>query len=276
MNRIATRAETNRILKKYNFKIKRKYGQNFLIAPKIPEKIANCGFIDKETTVLEIGPGLGALTQFLLEKAKKVICFEVDEELIPILKEELKEYKNFELKHQDFMKVDLETLEIEEKTIIVTNLPYCLTSDILVKCLNINKKIDIIAMVQKEVAKRILSSSGGKDENELTLCSKYLATTQKIIEVSKNDFFPRPKVDSTVLFFEKKENINSSAFLEIIRVLYSQRRKTLFNNLEKIIEDQEERKNVLTNLNIDSNKRIGELKETELTELIKNLIRRRK
>ena len=175
--------------------------------------------IDKETLVIEIGPGVGALTQCLLEKVKKVICYEIDETLIPILKEVFKEYDSLEVINKDFLKVDLEKevdLTSYKKVVVASNLPYYITSEILIKLFVMDYPFSIAAMMQKEVAKRIIKSNGGKDENELTLCSKYFTTYKLIKEVSKNDFFPKPNVDSSVLLFTQQIYTNLADNVKLV------------------------------------------------------------
>jgi len=269
MDRIATIKRTKEILDKYNFRLTKKYGQNFMIVSKVPLLLASHPCLDKDTTVIEVGPGVGALTQCLLEKVKKVICYEIDSRLIPILENELKEYPNLEIHNQDFLEVDLNQFK-EEKLVIVSNLPYYLTSEIIIKALSTPKKIDVLVMMQKEVAKRILGAKGGKEENELTLYSKYFANISKVTDVSKNDFFPRPNVDSTALFFKKKD-VNGDKFVKGIGVIFAQRRKTIYNNLKQYYQDETKAKKVLGDLNVEPNKRVEELEWETILELIDKL-----
>ena len=269
MDRIATIKRTKEILDKYQFRMKKNYGQNFMIVPKVPLLIANHPVLDKDATVIEVGPGVGALTQCLLEKVKRVVCYEIDKELIPILENELSEYPNLEIHNQDFLKVNLEDFK-DEKIVIVSNLPYYLTSEIIIKALSTSKKMDVIAMMQKEVAKRILTASGGKEENELTLYSKYFAEVTKLTDVSKNDFFPRPNVDSMVLIFRKKD-VPSEKFVNGIKVIFSQRRKTIYNNLKQYLNDEQRVLSLLDELNIEKNKRVEELDWETILKLIDKL-----
>lgn len=278
MERIATVKKTSEILSSFSFFMKKNYGQNFLISPNVPSYISEHSNIDKETLVIEIGPGVGALTQFLLEKAKKVICYEIDKDLIPILKEVLKEYDNLEVINRDILKVDLEK-EINfneyKNVVIASNLPYYITSEILIKLFKIDYPFTIVAMMQKEVAKRILKSDGGKDENELTLCSKYFTDYKLLKEVSKNDFFPRPKIDSTVLIFKKKENVlNGVDFINFINVLYEQRRKTIWNNLKGLFETKEEMEIYLEKLQIEKATRVEELSFETIAKMFIEYIQR--
>lgn len=275
MDRIATVKKTSEILRSFSFSMKKNYGQNFLVVPTVPLDIVNKIDIDKETLVIEIGPGVGALTQCLLEKAKKVICYEIDETLIPILKEVFKDYDSLEVINKDFLKVDLEKevdLTSYKKVVVASNLPYYITSEILIKLFVMDYPFSIAAMMQKEVAKRIVKSNGGKDENELTLCSKYFTTYKLIKEVSKNDFFPKPNVDSSVLLFNKKDNIKDrQKFVNVIKVLFSQRRKTIYNNLEPLFDDNSEIEKFLNRLNIDKLTRVEDLSFNKIVEIVENI-----
>jgi len=231
--RIATVDVTRSILEKYQINPKNRYGQNFLVVPTIPSLVSELDEINNNSLVIEIGPGLGSLTQFLLEKAKKVICYEIDTQLADILKDTLKDYDNLEIVNQDFLSVDINTLDIKgyDNVVFVSNLPYYITSEILIKLLQAPLKFNIIAMMQKEVARRILDK---KDLNELVIYSHLFSNISKVTEVSKNDFFPKPNVDSTILRFEKKDILNKDQYIGIINSLFKQRRKTIFNNLKEI------------------------------------------
>jgi len=236
-DRIATVDATRSILEKYQINPKNRYGQNFLVVPTIPSLISSFDDINSNSLVIEIGPGLGSLTQYLLEKAKKVICYEIDTQLASILKESLSDYSNLEIINKDFLIVDLDSIEYDkyDNVVFVSNLPYYITSEILIKLLSYKKTFKIIAMMQKEVAHRILNK---EDLNELVIYSHLFSNVSKITEVSKNDFFPKPNVDSTVLRFDCLDLEDKYKYFGIINSLYSQRRKTIFNNL-KIINGKE-------------------------------------
>lgn len=270
-DRIATVKKTSEILGNFSVHAKKNFGQNFMVSPVIPERIANHPKITANTLVIEVGPGLGALTEFLLEKAKKVICYEIDKTLIPVLNDNFKDKNNFEIINADFLKVNIDEIQMEDysNVIVVSNLPYYITSEILIKILSSTLKIDIIAMMQKEVAQRILKAKGG-EENELSLASKYYSNVSKWCEVSKNDFFPKPHIDSTVLFFEKKEIDKKIDFMKWIRILMNQRRKTISNNLKGIISDKI-RDDIYTSLNISPIARIDELSYGTIVDLIMKL-----
>lgn len=275
MERIATVKKTSEILRDFSFSMKKSFGQNFLVVPRVPEYIANNIGIDEETLVIEIGPGVGALTDFLLDKAKKVICYEIDKDLIPILKEVFKDKTNLEVVHKDFLKVDL-SKEINfneyKKVVVASNLPYYITSEILIRLFKEEFPFVIAAMMQKEVAHRILKSKGGKDENELTLCAKYFTDFSLLKEVSKNDFFPKPKVDSTVLLFKKKEGVTKrEEYIKLIKTLYAQRRKTIWNNLKDFVNSKEELETKLNKLNIEKTTRVEELEFNDILRLLEEV-----
>ncbi len=267
-DRIATVKKTTEIIHNFSISAKKNFGQNFMIAPQVPDIISQNNSITKNTLIIEIGPGVGALTQFLLERAKKVICYEIDEDLIPVLAETLSAYPNLEVINKDFLKVDLAEIDLKEYSnlVVVSNLPYYITSELLIKLLTDGRKYTIIAMMQKEVAQRILKGVGS-DENELTVYAKYFSVVSKVVEVSKNDFFPRPNVNSTVLCFEKKDVNDGEDFIRGIKVLFAQRRKTIANNLKDYLSE-EEKQNVFKQCNLSSLARIDELNWAELINLV--------
>jgi 16S rRNA (adenine1518-N6/adenine1519-N6)-dimethyltransferase len=231
---------TRRILEKYQLKIHKSFGQNFLIDENILRKIVQESKTDKETGVIEIGPGIGALTEFLLLASKKVLAFEIDENLVKVLGSELAEYDNFKLVNKDFLKVnlqrDLSYLDDCKRVIVVSNLPYYITTPIIFKFLETENRIqEYYFMMQKEVGERLTSNPNSKDYGSLTVLVKYKTETKIVITVSKNSFFPKPNVDSVVLSLKRREidlGINNEAdFQKFIRVSFSQRRKTLVNNI---------------------------------------------
>ena len=165
---IASISKVNEILRKYDLNAKKRLGQNFLIDSNVVRKIVETAGVNKNTGVIEIGPGLGSLTQYLLEKSKKVICYEIDTALSNILKETLKDYSNLEIINQDFLKVDINSIDTSSysNVIFISNLPYYLTSEILIKLFNSRFNCSVIAMMQKEVANRI-KNANGKDINDV-------------------------------------------------------------------------------------------------------------
>ena len=265
--RIATYSRTFSILKKYEKFAKKNFGQNFIIDFNIIDKIVDAAEVDKDTGVIEIGPGIGALTEGLLLKAKRVVAFEIDTSLLEVLNEELKEFDNLTVINQDFLKINID--EVVDKyfkdcsrVIIVSNLPYYITTPILIKIFEESTKIEsITAMMQKEVGLRICAQKGGKEYNNLSILSSYYSDCKIALHVSKNIFTPRPNVDSCVVkFVLNKKNVNvkdEKLFLRVLRSSFAMRRKKLLNNLEEYGKDKV--KNILSELEINENIRAEEL-----------------
>ena len=246
----------------HNFRIKKHYGQNFLSDHSIVVKIAELSNIKDDTVVVEIGPGMGALTEELVKRAKKVIAFEIDTDVIPILKENLSSYSNYEIINQDILKANLSMInEMEDECISVSNLPYYITSPIidlfLKRMVNVKKGI---YMIQKEVADRICASVGTKDYNSFSILVQYYAHCKKILSVPRICFTPMPNVDSVVIELEKYEREykpdNESIFVKVVEGSFKERRKTLVNNLSSSLNLSKEKiKNILESLNINENAR---------------------
>lgn len=231
---------TIEILKKYNFVFQKKYGQNFLIDTHVLEKIVRAASISKDDLVLEIGPGIGTLTQYLCENAGHVVAVEIDDMLIPILGETLGAYDNIEIIHNDILKVDVNEIveKYPEKNIkVVANLPYYITTPIIMGLFESGVPIDSITiMVQKEVAERMQALPGTKDYGALTLAVQYYADAKIMANVPPNCFMPRPAVGSAVINLtkhkEKRVDVcNEEMMFRIIRASFNQRRKTLINGL---------------------------------------------
>lgn len=241
MQKIGTVEGTKAVLNKYPFVFQKKFGQNFLIDPRILDKIIGAADITKDDCVLEIGPGIGSVTQQLIEHAGKVISIEIDKQLIPILEEQFGECENFRLVHNDVLKVDLAKLIQEEspnkKIKVVANLPYYITTPIIMALLEHNLPIEsITVMVQKEVADRLASGPGSKQYGAITVAMNYYCTTSLVTDVPHNCFMPRPNVESAViklvLHDKPPVEVNSQTqLLKIVKAAFSQRRKTLLNTL---------------------------------------------
>lgn len=278
---ISNPAETMNILKKYGFTLKKSLGQNFLIEPNILTKIVEKAEIDLNTGVIEIGPGIGALTQKIAEKAGKVVAIEIDQRLIPILKETLSFYDHIKLIHADVLKTNLNQLIIEElkeysSKKIVANLPYYVTTPILIKLLEDRLGIDsITVMVQKEVAERINAKPGGKEYGSLTLLIEYYAQASIAFYVPSSVFIPKPNVDSAILHLKMRKEppikVKDEDFLfKLIRASFSQRRKTLFNNLIHNLfgkERKAEVEEILNSVGIDPVRRAETLTLSEFAKL---------
>lgn len=278
--------ETKFILNKYGIHANKSLGQNFLINNEVVSTIIESANISNKDLVIEIGPGLGTLTSRLLEKAGKVICVELDDRMISILEDRFKLYDNFELIHNDVLKVDLNKI-IEEnlensnlKTAkIVANLPYYITTPIIMKLLEEKLNIETITvMIQKEVADRLVALPGTKNAGAITYSVYYYADAIKIIDVEKNSFIPEPNVTSTVIQLKiRKESLlqveNEELMFKIIKQAFMQRRKTLVNALSNlaIFNNKEEIIQLLKELNINEKVR-GEALTIEQYAKITNRI----
>ena len=233
---------TIEVLQKYDFVFQKRFGQNFLIDTHVLEKIIAASEITKEDFVLEIGPGIGTMTQYLAEAAREVAAVEVDRSLIPILEDTLKEWDNVEVINEDILKVDIRELALKKnggKPIkVVANLPYYITTPIIMGLFENQVPIDSITiMVQKEVADRMQVGPGTKDYGALSLAVQYYAKPKIVANVPPNCFMPRPKVGSAVIRLERYEQppvkVNSEKkMFQIIRASFNQRRKTLVNGLK--------------------------------------------
>ena len=229
------------VLQKYNFTFQKKYGQNFLIDSHVLEKIMDAAEIGKDDCVVEIGPGIGTVTQYLAERAGEVVAVEIDKNLIPILTETLADYKNVSIINEDILKVDLNRI-VEEKNggrpvKIVANLPYYITTPIIMGLFENHVPVkSITVMVQKEVADRMQVGPGTKDYGALSLAVQYYAKPEIVAIVPPNCFIPRPNVASAVIRLtchEKKpvEVKDEKGMFALIRASFNQRRKTLANSL---------------------------------------------
>ena len=229
------------ILQKYNFNFQKKFGQNFLIDTHVLDKIVAAAEITKEDMVLEIGPGIGTLTQYLCEAAREVVAVEIDRNLIPVLEDTLSEYSNVTVLNQDVLKVDLDALVNEKnggKPIkVVANLPYYITTPIIMKLLEEDIPVSsITVMIQKEVAERMQAAPGGKDYGALSLAVQFYADTYIAANVPPNCFMPRPNVGSAVIRLTRHEKcpveVKDSRFMfALVKASFAQRRKTLVNGL---------------------------------------------
>ena len=237
---IGTPKKTFEILKKYGFTFKKSLGQNFLIDSNILNRIVDGAGVDKTVGVIEIGPGIGSLTEALAKKAKKVISFEIDGRLLPILAETLADYNNVEIINNDILKVYLDIIISEkiivcDKIMVVANLPYYITTPILTHLIENTEKIDgYVVMMQREVANRLNAKVGTKDYNSLTILLNYYTDVEYLFTVPKKVFVPAPNVESAVVKImtkEKKEFEVDQKFFKFVRSCFVQRRKTLLNNL---------------------------------------------
>lgn len=251
------------IVKKYDFKFRKSFGQNFLIDANAVKKIVDAADIKDDDVVLEIGPGIGTLTQHLAYNAGKVIAVEIDERLIPVLEETLADYDNVELINEDVLKLNLDELLAKNRGTgrvkVIANLPYYVTTPIVMALLERSECIESITiMVQKEVAQRMNAAAGTKDYGALTLAVQYFSDTQKVTDVSPNCFMPRPDVTSTVIQLnvkkERQQMNDEKLMFRVIRAAFGQRRKTLINSLKNsdIAISKEQWESILADAGIDS------------------------
>ena len=237
---------TIELIQKHQFVFQKKFGQNFLIDPHVLDKIIRAAQIEKEDAVLEIGPGIGTMTQCLAESARQVIAVEIDDHLIPILQETLKDYDNVKVIHGDILKVDIHALAREyhqgKPLKVVANLPYYITTPIIMGLFEEHVPVDsITVMVQKEVAQRMEAGPGTKDYGALSLAVQYYAKPYLVANVPPNCFIPRPNVGSAVirLTCHTKPPIeveDEKLMFNLIRASFNQRRKTLQNGLNNAAE----------------------------------------
>lgn len=229
-----------------NFKLKKKFGQNFIIDENIINNIVDKSSIDKDTLVIEIGPGAGSLTYKLASVSKQVLCYEIDTTLKDVLESNLKELKNVDIIYQDFLEADvLSDLKKYhyEKIYVVANLPYYITTPIIMKIISDKIPVDkIVVMVQKEVGDRFKAKPGSKDYNSLSVFLNCYFDITKLMDVSRNVFLPKPNVDSIIVEFRKKEQElsikNKDLFFQLVRDSFVQKRKNLRNNLKNYPLDQ--------------------------------------
>lgn len=240
-NKLANPQNTIEAIKKYNFAFQKKFGQNFLIDTHVLERIVTAAGVTKDDLVLEIGPGIGSMTQYLCENAREVIAVEIDTALIPILKDTLSEYDNVTVINKDILKVDINQLAMEKNQgrpiKVVANLPYYITTPIIMGLFESHVPIDnITVMVQKEVADRMQVGPGTKDYGALSLAVQYYAEPYIVANVPPNCFIPRPNVGSAVIRLTTHKEIpvhveDEKLMFRLIRASFNQRRKTLVNGL---------------------------------------------
>ena len=281
--------ETRFIMKKYNIKANKSLGQNFLIDDNVVEGIVDAGNISNEDLVIEIGPGLGTLTKPLLERAGKVISIELDKRMVKILEDRFSLYNNFELIQKDVLKVDLkELIERNKKeghlknAKIVANLPYYITTPIIMKLLEEELDLDsITVMIQKEVADRLIAIPGDKETGAITYSIYYYSEAEAILEVPNDSFIPEPEVTSKVIKLNIRKNPpidvrNKEVMFRIIKCAFMQRRKTLLNALTnaKVFINKEEGIRILNKLNLDENFRAEKLKIEDFANITNIILKK--
>jgi len=250
---IATPVRTRAILEKYGFSFKKSLGQNFLIDTNILKKIVSFADLSESSGAIEIGPGIGALTEQLARSSKKVVAFEIDQRLLPILQDTLSPYENVKVIHKDVLEADVRMVMEEEfqginDIMVVANLPYYVTTPIIMKLLEDRLPIrGIVCMLQKEVADRISAKPGTKEYGSLSIAIQYYTEAETVMIVPKTVFVPQPNVDSAVIRLTKREKPavvvkDEDFFFQVTKASFAQRRKTLLNNLTSQLPDGKEKK----------------------------------
>lgn len=272
------------ILAAFSTTTKKSFGQNFLINKNVPEEIADNCCDDENSVIIEIGPGIGCLTAELAKRYKKVIAFEIDETLIPVLKYTLGEFRNVEVINQDIMEVDLAAVIAEkaagEKVSVCANLPYYITTPILMRLLESRIAFDsITVMVQAEVASRLAAAPGTADYGAITASLNYYGTPKKLFTVSAGNFMPAPKVNSAVVridLYKEKPVVpkNEEVFFKVIKSAFGQRRKTLVNALQTGFKDRskEELTSIITSLGFDERIRGEKLSTADFAAIADKMV----
>ena len=276
---IATTARTREILNTYNLRAKKNFGQNFLVDASVTGRMAST--LRDDGVVIEVGPGIGSLTEELAKRAKHVRSYEIDERLIPVLEDTLKDYDNVEIVLQDILETDinkeLQPLVDKYKHIeFAANLPYYITTPVLFKLFESSIPFEkIVVMIQKEVADRFSAKPGTKEYGALSVESQYLYDVKKLFNVPRTSFNPAPNVDSAVISFtkhEKNEAVdNEELFFELVKACFKQRRKTLYNNLREYFDSKEKAELLLLKANILLETRAEMLDLNQYIELYKAL-----
>ena len=276
---ISTPSRTKEILEQYGLRAKKNFGQNFLVDPVIVERCAKESHC--EGAVIEIGPGIGGLTEQLAKYSKHVTAYEIDENLIPVLEDVLSECDNVEILLQDFMTCDLSAkvseLKEEYGTVSVcANLPYYITTPVLFRIFECPDITYITVMVQKEVGDRFAAKPSDPEYSALSAEGQYLFDVKKLFTVPGRSFNPSPAVDSVIIQFTRKDSSISqkelTEFFDLVRACFKQRRKTIYNNLREYLQDAEKAKDVLEKAGIDPGRRAQQLGVDELRKIYEELI----
>lgn len=285
---IATPSRTIEIQQKYGIQAKKSLGQNFIIDTNILNNIVKAGSVDKDTIVIEVGPGIGALTEQIAKVAKHVYAFEIDQRLLPVLDDTLSPYDNVTVLNEDILEVDLSAFFEEqtinqERVVVMANLPYYITTPIIINFLESSVNVDqMIFMIQKEVAERIAAEPSTKAYGSLSIAVQYYAEAETLFIVPKTVFRPQPNVESAIIRLNllhepAAEVTNEKYFFTLTRSSFAQRRKTLWNNLKiaygKEPETQEKLKVALDEAGIDSKRRGETLTIQEFADLANAMIK---
>ena len=275
---IASFSKTKELLEQFGTKAKKHFGQNFLIDSNIVKKIVDVADIDKQTVVLEIGPGIGSMTEILSEHAQAVIAVEIDPLMVEVCQYSLAHLDNITIIHDDFLKVELHAIidyymKAGVRLVVCANLPYYVTTPILFKLFESDLPFDIITvMIQKEVAQRFGANKQTKAYNALSIITQSMYDVTLAFDVSMHVFYPKPTVDSTVITFKKKTESDpcvSPAFFEFVKGCFTQRRKTLTNNLKEMGFDQADIERAYQGMKLESDIRSQQLSVEQFQQLYK-------
>jgi len=274
---IGKASKINELMHKNQLRAKKKFGQNFLVDQNILRKIVQLSGVDQDTYVIEIGPGLGSLTEGLLKQSKKLLTYEIDKDFIPILKQQFQN-ENFYVIEDDFLKRDVDQdveqfLTKEEEVVVVSNLPYYITTPIIFKILEESTKIRrMVFMMQLEVARRMTSQPSTKDYNALSVIIQYKTNAKFGLKIPRTVFIPEPNVDSAVIVLDQKNTDglvqNEAHFIRFVKASFTQRRKTLVNNLYTFLEiDKADLINDLDHLGYEKNIRAEKCKVDDFIKM---------
>lgn len=272
---ISTPSRTKEILEKYDLRAKKGFGQNFLVDPIIVERCAKEAH--PEGAVIEIGPGIGSLTEQLAIYSKYVVAYEIDPDLPPILEDTLREYDNVEIILQDFLEADVasKVKQLKEEygqVTVCANLPYYITSPVLFKIFDLGNDIPFITvMMQKEVGDRFIAKENDSEYGAISVEGQYLYDVKKLFTVPGRSFNPSPKVDSVIIQFSRKENVDTSIdlndFFTFVRACFKQRRKTIYNNVKEYLNDTDKTKEALEKAGIEPSIRAQQLSVEQIKKL---------
>lgn len=246
---IATPSRTREILEKYGLSAKKSLGQNFIIDTNILRNIVQTASVDKNTTVIEVGPGIGALTEQIAKEAKEVFAFEIDDRLLSVLDDTLSPYDNVTVFHQDILEVDFEQFKTDylsdtSRLVVIANLPYYITTPIIMHLIESSLPVEeMVLMMQKEVASRLEAKPSTKAYGSLSIAIQYYMEVEVAFTVPRTVFMPQPNVDSAIIRLRTLENPpvivkDENLFFKIVRASFVQRRKTIWNNLRKAFNDK--------------------------------------
>lgn len=277
---IAAPSRTKEIVEKWQIRARKGYGQNFLVDPSAAAKIAES--VAGEGAVIEIGPGIGALTEQLALRCDAVRAYEIDADFLPVLADTLSDYANVEIVHQDFLAVDLDrdTADLRQKygnLRAAGNLPYYITTQILFRLFEAEHAFTVItAMMQREVADRFAAGPGDPDYGAISVESQYLYNTKKLLNVPRSAFWPAPNVDSAVVVFTRKDTIDEvpdrNAFFAFVKACFKQRRKTLYNNLREYFNDAGTAQDVIAAAGFSPSQRAQELSVEDFLKLYRSTL----